>query len=156
MIKFNYIIYHKKCFDGFTSFYLFTKTNNMEPKPIVYPDIPSTKIIPPDIDGKNIIIMDVAYNKNILQQIFKKANKVLFLDHHITIRKDVIELQKKLTDKEKKNIEIIYDINKSGATLVWDYFFKNKKRPYFVNMIEDNDIGKWEMIQEQLGKSSCS
>ena len=31
-MKYNYIIYHKNCFDGFTSLIIFIKSNNYEKK----------------------------------------------------------------------------------------------------------------------------
>ncbi|AYV78347.1 MAG: hypothetical protein Edafosvirus10_22 [Edafosvirus sp.] len=139
-VIYNYIIYHKNCIDGFSGFYLFLKSSCWEKGCIVFPDVPSAKHIPPEIDGKNIIIIDVAYQLNILKQIADRANKVLFLDHHITIADQMQNL--KLGDPH----EIVFDNTKSGVSLVWDYFFskKIKKIPDFVKYIEDNDIGKWK------------
>ena len=141
--KFNYIIYHNRCFDGYTGFYLFMKTDKWAKKPIVYPDVPSAKTVPPDINGKNIIIIDVAYKAHIIKKIAEKCNKLLFIDHHISIKDDIKEL------KLKKPHEVIYDVNECGATLTWKYFYKTKKMPQFVKYIRDNDIGKWE-IKETL------
>ena len=136
---FDYIIYHDNCFDGFTGFYLFMKTNKWNKNPIVYPDYPSSTKIPPNITGKNIIIIDVAYSANIVKQIADEANMILFIDHHVSIADDIQNL------KLPPPHEIVYDINESGASLVWKYFFKNKPMPTFVKHIRDNDIGLWEM-----------
>jgi len=136
-MKFDYIIFHKNCLDGFTGFYLFMKTKKWIPKPFVYPDVPFTTKIPDNIDGKNIIIIDVAYKPNILRAISKKAKYVLFIDHHITLYHDIKNVK-------SKNIDIVFDEKESGASLVWNYFFKNKKMPKFVKYIKDNDIGKWK------------
>ncbi len=144
--KYNYIIFHKKCLDGFTGFYLFMKSNKWEKNPIVYSDFPSTKNVPPNINNKNVIIIDVAYHPDILQKIINKANKVLYIDHHETH----IDKIKKMKSK-KQNFVIVYDKNKSGASLVWSTFFNdnndnndNKTMPRFVKYVEDNDIGRWE------------
>lgn len=138
-IKFNYIIFHRNCLDGFTGFYLFMKTKKWEKKPIVFPDVPSAKYPPPNIDKKNIIIIDVAYNSEIIKYISQKASKLLFIDHHTSIRKDILNL------KLPENNEIVYDINQSGASLVWKYFFGTQKMPTFVEYIRDNDIGAWKL-----------
>jgi uncharacterized protein len=137
-MKFNYIIYHDNCIDGFTGFYLFMKTDAWEPKPIVYPDQPHSKNVPPDIAGKNVIIIDVAYSPEILREIMKLANKFLFIDHHVTLYEDIKNF------KLKKNQEIVYDKNHSGASLVWNHFFGGKNMPKFVMYVEDNDIGAWK------------
>ena len=76
-----------------------------------------------------------------IDDIINKAKSVLFIDHHVTIREDTLKLENEFKHKFKT----IYDDKKSGATLTWDYFYPNKKHPYFVDLIEDNDIGKWEM-----------
>ena len=66
--KFNYIIFHKKCFDGYSSFFLFMNTNLYLKNSIIFPDTPNTNSVPPNIEGKNVIIMDVAYNVNIIKK----------------------------------------------------------------------------------------
>jgi oligoribonuclease NrnB/cAMP/cGMP phosphodiesterase (DHH superfamily) len=137
-MKYNYIIFHKNCVDGFTGFYLFTKTKKFESKPIVYPDHPSATEIPPDIDGKKIIIIDVAYKPSILKQIGDRAEKVLFLDHHKSHEKEILELN-------CPKIEMVFKNDRCGASLVWDYFFPKKKRPEFLNYVEDNDLGLWKL-----------
>lgn len=136
---FDYIIYHKNCFDGYTGFFLFMKTKKWKSKPIVYPDVPSATEIPPNIKGKNIIIIDVAYSAKIIKEIASLANKVLFIDHHVSIRDDVSNLNLKIPN------EVVYDESYSGASLVWKHFFGDRESmPTFVKYIEDNDIGKWE------------
>ena len=141
-IKYDYIIYHQNCFDGFTGFYLFMKTKYWQKKPTVYPDQPHAKEVPPGIEGKNVIIIDVAYKPVILHEIAKKAKRVLFIDHHISIINEIKELKLQLTGE---SLEIFYDDKLSGASLVWKYFYKNKKMPKFVKYIEDNDIGRWAL-----------
>jgi len=137
-IKYDYIIYHRNCFDGFSGFYLFMKSKLWIPKPIVFPDVPSSKKIPPNINGKNVIIIDVAYDASVIKKISELANKILFIDHHVTIQEDIKKL--KLDNPH----EIVYDDTESGASLVWKYFFKNEKMPKFIKYIKDNDIGAWK------------
>lgn len=135
-IKYDYIIYHKNCIDGFTGLFLFMRTKYRIDNPIIYPDVPSSSDIPPKIENKNIICIDVAYKPEIIKEMNKKCNKLLFIDHHISIINDI-------TDMDLDKTKIIYDINKSGASLVWDYFYKDEI-PRFVKYIEQNDIGKWD------------
>ena len=138
---YNYVIFHKKCPDGFTGFFILHKSKQIHKSALIYPDVPSAKNIPPNIDNKDIIIIDVAYKYNVLRDIILKAKSVLFIDHHITIRNDVLKLEKEFPNKLKS----IYNEKKSGATLTWDFLYPNKNHPYFIDLIEDNDIGKWEL-----------
>jgi oligoribonuclease NrnB/cAMP/cGMP phosphodiesterase (DHH superfamily) len=75
-----------------------------------------------------------------LKKIAKKAKYVLFIDHHITIRDDILDLQ-----NAGKNLKVIYDEYESGASLVWKYCFPKLKMPKFVELIKDNDIGTWKL-----------
>jgi oligoribonuclease NrnB/cAMP/cGMP phosphodiesterase (DHH superfamily) len=137
--KYNFVIYHKKCLDGFAGFILLHKSGLIDKSAIIYPDIPNAKYIPQGIENKKVIIIDVAYSYNILKEIVALADHVTFIDHHITIHDDVKKIQ-----KESNNLKVIYDEHKSGATLVYDFLY-HKKYPQFIRFIEDNDIGKWKL-----------
>jgi len=137
--KYNYIIFHKNCMDGFTGFYIFIKSKCWAKNPIVYPDVPFTDKVPPNIKNKNVIVIDVAYKPQIVEQIAEQANKLLFIDHHKTIVDDIKNLNL------QKPHKIIYDVNECGASLTWNYFFNNKKMPTFVHYIKDNDLGNWKL-----------
>lgn len=139
--QFNYIIFHKGCLDGFAGFFVVHVSGRLTKDAIIYDDIPSTTKIPPDIDGKNIIIIDVAYKKEILEEIFKYARSVVFIDHHVSIKDDVQELYKKYN--KAGNITIIYDDVRCGSTLTWSFLFGRQKIPLFLKYIEDQDTGKW-------------
>lgn len=137
--KFNYIIYHKNCLDGFSGFFLFKRLNLSDSNAIIYPDVPSTKIVPPMISNKNVIIIDVAYSLDILEKIFALAKSVLFIDHHITT-KDYANI---LSNKYEQNI--FFNEKYSAAGLVWKYFYPKQKIPRFIRYIQDNDIGAWKL-----------
>jgi oligoribonuclease NrnB/cAMP/cGMP phosphodiesterase (DHH superfamily) len=140
MRVYDYVIYHKRCYDGFTGFLILHNSKTIKKTAQIYPDVPSAKYPPPNIQGKNIIIIDVAYKYDILREIVRQAKYVTFIDHHITIFEDVKRIQ-----REFNNITVYYDKQKSGATLTWNFFNSRKKTPLFIKYIEDNDIGKWSM-----------
>lgn len=137
-IKYDYIIYHKNCFDGFTGFILFMNTIYHTKNIIIMPDVPSAKNPPVNIEGKNVIIIDVAYKPEIIKYISEKSNLMTYIDHHITHIDEIMKL------KLKKEDNIIYDKTKSGASLVWKTFYK-KPKPLLVRYIEDNDTGTWRL-----------
>lgn len=140
MTIYDYVIFHKNCIDGYSSFIVLTSTKYVSSDAIIFPDVPSAKNAPPKIDGRNIIIMDVAYKYDVLNEIIKRSNTVTFIDHHITIHNDVLRLK----NDHNKKINIFYDENESGASLTWKFFNKKKKLPDFLKYVKDNDIGKWK------------
>ena len=139
--KFNYIIFHRGCLDGFSAYFVAHNSGRLTKDIKIYPDIPSTHKIPPNINGKDILIADVAYKKEVLEEIFKVAKSVVFIDHHISIKEDVDILHKKYNNKG--NITIIYDDTRCGATLTWKYFNGREKIPLFLKYVEDQDTGTW-------------
>ena len=91
---YDYVIYHKRCLDGFTGFIILTKTKLIKKDAIIFPDVPSAKNIPPNINGKNIKviiisksgtegldfkfirqvhIMEPWYNMNLIEQTIGRA-----------------------------------------------------------------------------------
>jgi hypothetical protein len=65
---FNYIIFHSGCLDGFSGFFVAYMSKRLTKDVIIHEDMPSTNRIPPDIDGKDVVIIDVAYKKDVLEQ----------------------------------------------------------------------------------------
>ncbi|VBB18522.1 hypothetical protein YASMINEVIRUS_985 [Yasminevirus sp. GU-2018] len=159
--NFNYIIFHGGCLDGFSGFFVAHISGRLTKDVIIHEDVPSTTKIPPDIDGKDVVIIDVAYKKEVLEEIFKYAKSVVFIDHHVSIKEDVAELYKKYnnapvvqdtdsdseqstsTSKISDNITIVYDDTRCGSTLAWSYFFGRQKIPLFLKYVEDQDTGHW-------------
>lgn len=136
---YDYVVYHKNCVDGFCGLFILTLTNNIDPDAVIFADVPSADSAPRDIENKNIIIIDVAYNKKVMTEFIKKSKRITLIDHHISVRDDMLNL------KFRKHDEIVYDVDKCGSSLTWKYFFKDKKMPQFIKYIEDNDIGRWSL-----------
>jgi nanoRNase/pAp phosphatase (c-di-AMP/oligoRNAs hydrolase) len=122
--------------DGYTSLFCFYYANLLTSDVRILGDVPSTHHIPEGVKDKNVVIVDTAYNKEIVKGIVNLSKSVLFIDHHKTIIDDI-----KLIKSDK--LTIIYDKNKSGASLSWIYCF-NSPLPKFIKLIEDNDIGEWK------------
>jgi oligoribonuclease NrnB/cAMP/cGMP phosphodiesterase (DHH superfamily) len=135
---YNYVIFHRGCLDGFTSFIILHMSGKIKDDAKIFPDVPSTTNIPQGIEGKHIIIMDVAYKNDVLKEIIHLAASVVFIDHHVTIHDEVDLIDKSKTTK------IIYDENECGASLTWQFLHPNKDLPLFVKYIRDNDLGLWK------------
>jgi nanoRNase/pAp phosphatase (c-di-AMP/oligoRNAs hydrolase) len=141
---FNYAIYHRGCLDGFSGFFVAHISGKLTSDVVIYPDVPSTRMVPPDIDGKDVIIIDVAYKKEILEEIIKYAKSVVFIDHHVSIAEDVQILKEKYDKISADRLKIVYDDKRSGATLAWKYFNSRQTAPLFLKYVEDQDTGRWE------------
>lgn len=156
-------IYHGNCADGFTAAWAVWKRfgDDVEYFPGVYGESP------PDVTGKNVIIVDFSYKRPVLEEMSKQAASILILDHHKTAEADLATGGKFLTltghvtwerhlnnlaqdDMENANISgaIIYsvfDMDRSGAGITWDVLHPGADRPPLVSYIEDRDLWKFEL-----------
>lgn len=141
---YNYIIYHKQCYDGFTGLFIAYLAKVIDKKTNIYPDVPFATNTPPDIKNKDVLIVDVAYKIHILKDIIDNAKSVTFIDHHVSIRDDVMQFVKNDTKDNKKYVKIIYNEKRCGASLIWKFLFPKTKIPLFIKYVEDNDTGAWK------------
>jgi len=140
MILYNYVIFHKNCFDGFSCLTTFLKSKQFEKDLIIKADVPFTRIIPSDIERKKVIIMDVSYNNEVLEEIINRAKYVTFIDHHATSKRYI----ERMTKKYKNKFFAVHDEKESGTSLTWKFFNENKRMPNLIKFIKDNDIGEWK------------
>ena len=126
----NVVIYHADCTDGFGSAYSAWKLlgNRAE----YYACKHGQK--PPDVKDKNVVILDFSFDNATTKQMIESANELLVIDHH---KSAVVELH------DISNT--IFDMNKSGATLAWEFFHPGKEAPKFIQYITDRDLWRWEL-----------
>ncbi len=126
----NCVIYHANCTDGFGAAYSAWKLlgNRAE----YYACKHGT--IPPDVEGKNVVILDFSFNNKTTKEMIEKANDLLVIDHH---KSAMVELH------DISNTH--FDMTKSGAMLSWEYFHPGKEPPKFIKYIQDRDLWAWEL-----------
>ena len=126
----NVVIYHADCTDGFGSAYSAWKFlgNRAE----YYACKHGSK--PPDVKGKNVVILDFSFDNKTTKKLIKDANNLLVIDHHKSAMVELHDIS-----------NTIFDMNKSGATLAWEFFHPGKEAPKFIQYITDRDLWKWEL-----------
>lgn len=126
----NCVIYHANCTDGFGSAYSAWKLlgNRAEYH------ARSHGAPPPDVTGKNVVILDFSFKNDVTKKMIEEANELLVIDHHKSAMVELHDIS-----------NTIFDMNKSGATLAWDYFHPGKEAPKFIQYITDRDLWKWEL-----------
>ena len=126
-------IYHGNCADGFGAAWVVRNalgSNNVEFHAGIYQDSP------PDVAGRDVILVDFSYKKPVLVEMAKTAKSILILDHHKSAAEDLIELP--------ENIEAHFDMDRSGAMMAWDYY-NIIKPPRLIEHIQDRDLWKFNL-----------
>ncbi len=125
-------IYHGGCDDGFGAAYAVWKKygeNQVEFYPATHGDPP------PDVKGRDVIMVDFSYKSGVLQNMIGDCKTMLILDHHKTAESDLQGLH-----NPEKGIQVFFDMERSGATMAWDYFHSKNTRPSLISYVEDRDL----------------
>lgn len=85
--------------------------------------------VPPDVAGRDVVIVDFSYKRPVMEEMAMKAASLLVLDHHKSAQDDLLGLD-----------FAVFDMNRSGAGMAWDWFHPQQQRPALVDMVEDGDL----------------
>lgn len=148
-------IYHGNCADGFGAAWVVRKAlgPDIEFYAARYGDAP------PDVTGKNVVIVDFSYPYDVLVELGDKAASVVVLDHHKTAQVELAGLFEAGETFEQFNtvckreckicnaphIGALFDMNRSGAGMTWDFFFPGQPRPALIDHIEDRDLWRFKL-----------
>lgn len=136
------VIHHKSCFDGVAAAWVVkryfelqqerTKEEiNIQIIPAQYGDpFPEFK----DIGEVDIYIVDFSYDRVTLERVFSAARSLLVLDHHKTAQEVLQGFP-----------AAVFDMNRSGAGIAWDWFFMGRPRPWLIDCVEDRDLWKFKL-----------
>lgn len=127
-------IYHGNCADGFGAAVVVRMAlgaDNVEFHPGVYQDPP------PDVTGRDVLMVDFSYKRPVLLEIAERANTILILDHHKSAQEDLVDLP--------DNVDVRFDMDHSGAILTWLHFFPHDQPPLLLRHIEDRDLWRFEL-----------
>lgn len=139
------IVYHAPCTDGFTAAWAATQVDawaNAELLPAAYGDAP------PEVEDRDVLIVDYAYPREVLDKLYDSARGLTVLDHHLSAKRALADFP-----------TAVFDMKRSGAGLTWDVWVERPRVP-LVNYVEDRDLWKsvlpwtteinaWLFMQEQ-------
>lgn len=122
------VIFHANCSDGAGAAYAaWTKLGDAaEYIPAHYGNEP------PDVTGKEVYIVDFSYPREVLLDMQQKAKSLLVLDHHKTAEADL------------KGLDFaVFDMERSGCMIAWNYFRPYEYPPKSLVFIQDRDLWKF-------------
>lgn len=141
----RYILYHSSCYDGFGAAYAaFKKFGYVNTK---YIAVGYSEPIPEMEDGSEVYLLDFFYPIDTLKELTSKHKIVNVIDHHHTAfesYKAIIGFGEDVTHDGSCEVNINFDMTKSGALLAWEYFHPISEVPTFIKLISDRDLWKFE------------
>lgn len=151
-------IYHGNCADGFTAAWAVYRglgEDDVEFVAGIYGQEP------PDVAGRDVIMVDFSYKRPVLDKMSVSACSILILDHHKTAAADLAGILRApnweawraaaWNHRLSANVRTVsvFDMERSGAQIAWDYFNPLVERPHLVNYVGDRDLWKFELPQSR-------
>lgn len=149
-------IYHGNCADGFGAAWVVRERCRRSKIPVefhagVYQDPP------PDVTGRHVLMVDFSYKRPALLEMAKAARSIVVLDHHKTAAEDLAGFREPAPwsewndgshppfEGDDEPVAALFDMERSGAGLAWDFFFPHEKRPRLIDHIEDRDLWRFTL-----------
>lgn len=132
------VFYHGGCMDGFCAAWVLRKV--LPSDTLFVPSYYGTKP-GASYDDKEVYVVDFSFDRETMIDMIYKSRSFTLLDHHKTANEKLIGLN---MIQPSKTI-IIFDMERSGAGIAWDYFFMPKNRPFLVNYVEDRDLWRFKL-----------
>lgn len=130
------VIYHANCTDGFTAAWCFHHA-----APDTFDFLPASYgQEPPDVAGRQVYVVDFSYPREQLLAMAEAAAGVVVLDHHQSA-------QAALADLQHPNLTVVFDMQRSGAGMAWDWLNDPRPRPRFLGFVEDRDLWRFSFAE---------
>lgn len=124
------VLYHKGCDDGFGGAWVAHRKFGDD---AIYKGVVYGEPIPETQPTDNVYVIDFSYPRDELIELAKHRG-VVVLDHHKTAEQDLGDLP-----------FATFDMEKSGAMLAWEYFFRTESPPPVLRHIEDRDLWRFAL-----------
>ena len=159
-----FVIYHANCADGFGAAWA---VRARFPGAEFYAGMYSNE--PPDVTGRDVILVDFSYKRQVMLSLGQQARSVLVIDHHKSAIEDLQadgnyivdmsswqgplswerHMDNPVLDQSEgcsyARIFTVFDLHRSGAGLTWDFFHPGKVRPRLIDHIEDRDLWRFKL-----------
>ena len=141
------ILQYKNCIDGLASAYIAETYYELTSRdyisvPVQYGEDIESIIENHVLLDSDVLFVDFSADRDTIKNLSNLYDSVTILDHHKTAEEALKGL-----DDEYDNVEIIFDMDRSGAMIAYDYF--NSKVNLRLNVelfehIQDRDLWKFE------------
>ncbi len=140
-------IYHGNCADGFGAAWAVRHAlggSNVEFIAGTY------GMVAPDVADSLVLIVDFSFPWEVLQHMAESAHAVLVIDHHKSAAEALAGLPAAPANFTAWSLRLpklstVFDMDRSGAGLTWDFFFPFNHRPALINHIEDRDLWRFRL-----------
>ena len=131
------ILYHADCDDGFGAAYAawLSLGDSAEYQPVNYGDrIPHDRLT-----ARQVFILDFSFPPDVMGDMAQHAARIVLLDHHKSAAAQWTHIE------SIPNVELHFDMYRSGAQMAWDYFHVGAARPPLIDHIGFRDLWRFAL-----------
>jgi oligoribonuclease NrnB/cAMP/cGMP phosphodiesterase (DHH superfamily) len=140
-------LYHAACVDGFTAAWVVhSRYPDAEFIPVSYDDA-----VIPDVRDRDVLIVDFSYKADVMRVLVEQSSRLLVLDHHASAERELAFMNATLAKTYFDFIigeyahAAVFDKERSGAALAWDYCRTGLMRPPLVEFVQDRDLWRFQL-----------
>lgn len=112
---------------------------------------------PPDVTDRRVVIVDFSYKRHVLLEMGTSARSILILDHHKSAAEDLrgflspgpyedwVNGEPATVHDGGAPIAALFDMERSGAAIAWEYFNPDKPLPLLLQFVQDRDLWRFSM-----------
>lgn len=130
-------IYHGNCLDGFTAAWVVNKA--IEDVTFIAGSY-TEEIDVEQLKDAHVIFVDFSVKREKMIEIIEAAQLTTVLDHHASADKELDGLH-----EQYQSAVIVFDMNRSGAMLAWNYYYPEEPAPELVKHVQDRDLWRFEL-----------
>lgn len=146
-------IYHGNCADGFGAAYAVWKKYGDE-EVEYYPGIYGGT--PPDVTDRDVIMVDFSYSREVVDRMAEQSSSLLILDHHksaaealagyaLSPEMGIYNIHNWLNEDSIILNGAIFDMERSGAMIAWEFFHPGEEIPQLIHHIQDRDLWRFDL-----------
>lgn len=143
------VLYHDNCTDGkgaALAAWMRLGDRDLDGKKIEYLPVQYGNQPPNITAGEEIVMVDFSYPREAILDMALIAGKITIIDHHKTAQAALSAPFPRQFDTEPLcEVECIFDMEKSGAVLAWEYFYPDSDIPELLQHIQDRDLWRFEL-----------
>lgn len=125
------ILYHGNCPDGFGGAYAAWKKFGDAAE---YVPLSRTMPEPETFSDADVYFIDFCYPQELMDRYVAGAKSLVMLDHHKGVEEVICSMP-----------EYVYDPNRSGASIAWEYFHPDQHMPKLLQYVEDDDLFRFAL-----------
>lgn len=133
------VIYHSNCYDGLTAAWCawrkFRQTAQYFSAGFY------DKALPEFLEPTHIYVLDFSYPVETFELWLSQGHSITILDHHASA---IQKLQPFFdANKHNRNLEAVFDNERSGAGIAFNYFNHGRPFPRLVELVQDRDLWRF-------------